>query len=72
VAAGIAALAGWGVVRGTGPAFGHPGSGWIGLVQGILGAVALLAVFAAVTYTLDRRDVRPLVARIRGRGGDRP
>ncbi len=68
VAAGIAALAGWGVVLGAGHAFGHPGSGWIGLVQGILGAVALLAVFAAVTYALDKRDVRPLVDRMRHRG----
>jgi putative peptidoglycan lipid II flippase len=72
VAAGIAALAGWGVVLGTGRTFGHPGSGWIGLIQGILGAVAVLAVFAAVTYTLDKRDVRPLVDRLRRRGGVRP
>ncbi len=72
VAAGIAALAGWSVVLGAGQLLGHPGSGWIGLLRGILGAVALVAVFAAVTYALDRRDLRPLVARIRGRGGDQP
>jgi putative peptidoglycan lipid II flippase len=61
VAAVAAALAGRGVVTvlSSGATPGVAGS----LVQGMLGGVAVAAVFVAVAYLTDRPDVRPLVAR---------
>jgi putative peptidoglycan lipid II flippase len=67
VAAGIAALSGRAVVAALGRVVGATPTGWGGLVQGILGAVAVLVVFAAVAYLLDRRDLRPLVTTVAGR-----
>jgi putative peptidoglycan lipid II flippase len=70
VAAGVAALAGWGAVSGIGQLLGTPtvvGS----LVQGMLGGLAVVAVFAAVAYPLDRRDLRPLAATVARRAGRR-
>jgi putative peptidoglycan lipid II flippase len=61
VAAGVAALAGWEIVRALGPAGA--------LIQAAAGAITLLVVFAAVAYALDRRDLQPIVRRLRG--GDR-
>ncbi|MEQ4304419.1 lipid II flippase MurJ [Plantactinospora sp. B6F1] len=37
------------------------------LVQGMLSGVAVAAAFVAVAYPLDRHDVRPLLATLRGR-----
>ena len=71
VAAGTAALAGWGVVSGIGHAAGSGPSVGASLVQGVLGGVAVLAVFLAVAYALDRRDVAAITGRLRRRGGKR-
>jgi putative peptidoglycan lipid II flippase len=61
VAAVAAALAGRGVVAVLSAVLtpGVAGS----LVQGMLGGVAVAAVYAAAAYVMDRPDVRPLVAR---------
>jgi putative peptidoglycan lipid II flippase len=61
-AAGVAALAGWGTVAGVGHLFGPTPTGPGSIVQGMLGGVVVLVVFAAVAYALDRRDMRPLTA----------
>ncbi|MEV6348485.1 lipid II flippase MurJ [Actinoplanes sp. NPDC051851] len=62
LAAGLAALAGWGTVAGLGAAF-WPTPGALGsLIQGILGGAVVAAVFAAVAFALDRRDMAPLAA----------
>ena len=67
VAAGTAAAAGYAVVTGIGHLVGA-GPGVVGsLAQGMLGGLAVLAVFGAVAYALDRRDVNALVARLRRR-----
>jgi putative peptidoglycan lipid II flippase len=62
VAASVAALAGWAAVTATGHLFGPtptvPGS----LGQGMLGGIVVAAMFAAVAYPLDRRDMAPLAA----------
>jgi putative peptidoglycan lipid II flippase len=71
VAAGTAALAGWGVVSGIGHVAGSGPSVGASLVQGVLGGVAVLAVFLGVAYALDRRDVAAVTARLRRRGGER-
>jgi len=62
VAAGAAALAGWGVVAGIGRLAGPTPTAGGSLLQGMLGGVVVAAVFAAVAYLLDRRDMRPLAA----------
>jgi putative peptidoglycan lipid II flippase len=62
VSAVAAALAGWGVVAATGRLFGAAPTVVGSLVQGILGGIAVLTVFAALAYALDRRDLAPLVA----------
>jgi putative peptidoglycan lipid II flippase len=63
VAAVVAALAGWGVVTvlASGSAPTVAGS----LVQGMLGGIAVGAVYVATAYLLDRPDVRPLGRRVR-------
>ena len=67
VAATAAAAAGWAVVRELGRLFGPTPEAAGSIVQGMLGGLAVLAVFLAVTYPLDRRDVAPLVAMLRRR-----
>jgi putative peptidoglycan lipid II flippase len=65
VAAGTSALAGWAVVAGLGR-LAWPEPTVVGsLVQGVLGGVAVLVVFLAVAYPLDRRDMSPLARRLR-------
>jgi hypothetical protein len=58
VAAGAAALAGWGVVSATAEWLGHPVTR--ALLSGLLGGVVVLIVYAGVALLLDRRDVRRL------------
>ena len=67
VAAGLAGLAGWGVVAGLAHATGPTPAGWASLLSGMLGGVVVAVVFFAVTYPLDRHDLRPLVATVTGR-----
>ena len=67
VAAGVAGLAGWGVVAGLDHATGPTPAGWVSLLSGMLGGVVVAVVFLAVTYPLDRHDLRPLVATVTGR-----
>ncbi|KUL31274.1 virulence factor MviN [Actinoplanes awajinensis subsp. mycoplanecinus] len=60
VAAAAAGLAGWGVVAGLTAAF-WPAAGILGsLVEGVLGGLAVVVVFVAVAFLLDRRDLSPL------------
>ncbi|WIM94584.1 lipid II flippase MurJ [Actinoplanes oblitus] len=64
VAAGLAGLAGWGVVRGLdGLRSGVLGS----LLAGVLGGITVLVVFLAVAFVLDRRDLRPVAGMLRRR-----
>jgi putative peptidoglycan lipid II flippase len=58
VAAGVAALAGWGVVIATGDRFGHPVPR--ALVQGLLAGVVVLIAYAGTAGLLDRPDMRRL------------
>lgn len=59
VAAAVAGSAGWGVTHAlAGATPGVLGS----LAQGILGGVAVVVVFVAVAFALDRRDLGPLAA----------
>ncbi len=67
VAAVAAGLAGWGAVEGLRHAFGPTPAGWAGPLSGMLGGVVVAVVFLAVTYPLDRHDLRPLVATVAGR-----
>jgi putative peptidoglycan lipid II flippase len=67
VAAVVAGLAGWAVVAGLGQASGPTPAGWASLLSGMLGGVVVAVVFLAVTYPLDRHDLRPLVASVAGR-----
>jgi putative peptidoglycan lipid II flippase len=67
VAAVAAGLAGWAVVAALGHAFGPTPAGGASLLSGMLGGVVVVAVFLAVTYPLDRHDLRPLVATVTGR-----
>ncbi|GAB2594663.1 membrane protein [Paractinoplanes abujensis] len=67
VAAGLAALAGWGVVAGLGPLFGPTPQVLGSIVQGILGGLAVLVVFVGVVYPLARHDLAPLARRLRRR-----
>ncbi|MGX6604726.1 murein biosynthesis integral membrane protein MurJ [Micromonosporaceae bacterium Da 78-11] len=62
LAAAVAALAGWGTVLGIGHLFGSTPTVLGSIVQGMLGSVAVVVVFAAVAYPLDRQDIRPLAA----------
>ncbi|WP_173042216.1 murein biosynthesis integral membrane protein MurJ [Phytohabitans flavus] len=64
VAGGAAALAGWLVTRAT----GTPGDGGA-VLQGMLSGAVVGAVFLAVAYPLDRRDMGPLLAVISRRLG---
>ncbi|GIE33861.1 membrane protein [Actinoplanes italicus] len=65
LAAVAAGLAGWAVVTGLGPTPGVPGS----LVAGMLGGVAVAAVYLAVAFVLDRRDLGPLAGTLGRRLG---
>ncbi|MFF5297294.1 murein biosynthesis integral membrane protein MurJ [Paractinoplanes globisporus] len=68
VAAGIAAAAGYGVVTGIGHLTGPGPTVVDSLGQGMLGGLTVLAVFGAVVFVLDRRDVNVLATRLRRRG----
>ncbi|MBL7261542.1 murein biosynthesis integral membrane protein MurJ [Paractinoplanes lichenicola] len=67
LAAGLAALAGWGVVAGLGGLFGPTPQVLGSIVQGILGGLAVLVVFVGVVYPLARHDLAPLARRLRRR-----
>ncbi|WP_250033520.1 murein biosynthesis integral membrane protein MurJ [Paractinoplanes maris] len=67
LAAGLAALAGWGAVAGSGALFGATPQAVPSIVQGILGGLAVLVVFVGVAYPLARRDLAPLARRLRRR-----
>jgi putative peptidoglycan lipid II flippase len=67
LAAGLAAGAGWGVVTGLDAAFGPTPGVLARLAEGMLGGVAVLAVFVAVAFALDRRDLKPLIDTVRRR-----
>jgi putative peptidoglycan lipid II flippase len=63
-AGAVAGLAGWAAVRWTSGAFGGtPGDG-AAVIRGMLSGIVVVAVFLAVAYPLDRRDVRPMAARV--------
>lgn len=62
VAAGAAGLAGWAAVAGAGHLFRATPTVLESLAQGMLGAIVVAVVFAAVAYPLDRRDMAPLAA----------
>jgi putative peptidoglycan lipid II flippase len=64
VAAVAAGLAGWGAVEPLRHAAGPTPPGWVSLLSGMLGGVVVAVVFLAVTYPLDRHDLRPLVATV--------
>ncbi|NJP35314.1 murein biosynthesis integral membrane protein MurJ [Micromonospora thermarum] len=69
LAAVLAALAGWAASRWLAAAGdGTPGAP-AALVQGMLSGVLVGAVFLAVAWTLDRPDVRPLLAGVLRRLG---
>ncbi|BCY13523.1 murein biosynthesis integral membrane protein MurJ [Actinoplanes sp. L3-i22] len=66
VAAAVAGAAGWAVVHGLdGPAPSVPRS----LLEGVLGGLAVVVVFLAVAFALDRRDLSPLAGTLRRRLG---
>lgn len=67
LAGGLAAAAGWGVVSGLDAAFGSTPGVFARLAEGMLGGVAVVVVFGVVAFALDRRDLKPLVAQLRGR-----
>lgn len=67
VAAVAAGLAGWAAVEGLRQALGPTPGGWASPLSGMLGGVVVAVVFLAVTYPLDRHDLRPLVATVAGR-----
>ncbi|GAB1641565.1 lipid II flippase MurJ [Krasilnikovia sp. MM14-A1259] len=72
VAAVVAGIVAFAVVRGTGHVLDAAPEGVRGLGQGILGGVVLAVGFVAVAYPMDRHDIRPLVstlARRLRRGG---
>jgi putative peptidoglycan lipid II flippase len=63
-AAAAAGLAGWAVTRwAAGPLGGTP-SDAAAVIRGMLSGVVVVAVFLGVAYPLDRRDVRPMAARV--------
>jgi putative peptidoglycan lipid II flippase len=72
VAAVVAASAGWGAVRGLAQVWGPTPAGGASLLSGMLGGVVVAVVFLAVTYPLDRHDLRPLVATVAGRMHRKP
>jgi putative peptidoglycan lipid II flippase len=63
LAAGLAAAAGWAVAAWTAPA-GDPPAAAAVVGSGMLSGVVVGAVFGVVGWTLDRRDVRPMVATV--------
>ncbi|MBB2943134.1 putative peptidoglycan lipid II flippase [Actinoplanes lutulentus] len=65
VAALAAGVAGWATVTGLERAFWPTPGVPAALAEGMLGGVAVVVVFAVVAYALDRRDMQPLVARLR-------
>ena len=67
MAAGVAALAGWGVVVAVGRAYGSTPGITGSLVQGMLGGVVVALAYLAVAYVLDRPDLRPLIETVLGR-----
>jgi putative peptidoglycan lipid II flippase len=67
LAAAVAAAAGWGVVRGLESAFWPTPGVFAALAEGMLGGVVVLAVFLAVAFALDRRDLKPLATTVTGR-----
>jgi putative peptidoglycan lipid II flippase len=60
----VAGLAGWGVAEGLRHVSGPTPAGGTSLLSGMLGGVVVAVVFLAVTYPLDRHDLRPLVATV--------
>jgi putative peptidoglycan lipid II flippase len=72
LAAGVAALAGWGAVTGIGHLFGQTPGAVGSIAQGMLGAVAVALAYLAVAYPLDRPDIRPLAATLARRVRRRP
>jgi putative peptidoglycan lipid II flippase len=72
VAAVAAGVAGWAVVEGMRHVLGPTPTGWASLLSGMLGGVVVAVVFLAVTYPLNRHDLRPLVATATGRIRRRP
>ncbi len=64
VAAGAAALAGWGTVLGTGQLFGATPTVAGSLTQGMLGGLAVLVAYLAVAWLPARRDLSPLLATV--------
>ncbi|MEU7908958.1 lipid II flippase MurJ [Actinoplanes sp. NPDC049118] len=67
VAAVVAGLAGWGAVEAVRHVSGSTPAGWVSVLSGMLGGVVVVVVFLAVTYPLDRHDLRPLVAKVTAR-----
>lgn len=67
VAAVVAAAAGWATVTGVGQLFDDTPGAVRSLVQGMLGGIVVLLVYAASAYASDKPDVRPLVATLAGR-----
>jgi putative peptidoglycan lipid II flippase len=65
-AAGLAAGAGWVVARAVLPVTHPPAVGPV-VGSGMLAGVVVVGVFGAVAWTLDQRDVRPMVAVVAGR-----
>ncbi|QSB17286.1 virulence factor MviN [Natronosporangium hydrolyticum] len=61
VGAVLAAAAGWGVARWLTPVTDPPTAG-VAVGSGMLAAGVVVAVYAAVVWAADRRDLRPLVA----------
>ncbi|MEV6301432.1 lipid II flippase MurJ [Actinoplanes sp. NPDC051861] len=64
VAAGLAAAAGWGTVTGLESAFWPTPGVFAALAEGMLGGVVVGAVFLAVAFALDRRDLSPLATTV--------
>jgi putative peptidoglycan lipid II flippase len=69
LAAGCAAAAGWGLVAALEAAMWPTPGVAARLTEGMLGGVAVVVVFGAVAFVLDRRDLKPLVAVLRRRSG---
>jgi putative peptidoglycan lipid II flippase len=69
VAAAVAALAGWATVAAVGHLIGATPTVAGSLGQGMLGGFVVAAVFVAVAFPLDRRDMAPLAATLRRRIG---
>jgi putative peptidoglycan lipid II flippase len=64
VAAGLAALAGWGTVLGIGHLFGPTPTVAGSLTQGMLGGLAVLVAYLGVAWLPARRDLSPMLATV--------